>query len=155
MRAIVARRLFRRRAELTLDDVRPAAGRLAGEVMLPPKLHRDLTNEAEEQIARALGVDPLWVALHWENQQNPLGMTSPVADDKRVYVVDDDGSLESLEEASEMFGQPGAVGRQRIYVYIQQIESSEPFAEAAAKEAALQAVVNMANMARKRQGGPT
>jgi hypothetical protein len=154
MRALVERKLMRRCAVLTLDEVRPVAGRLAGEVMLPRSLYRDLVHEAEEEIARAVRTDPLWVALHWENQQNPLGITSPAADDKRVYLVDDDGALESLEDASEIFGQPGVSGQQRIYVYVRQASSWDADAEKTVKETALQAVVAMANAARRRQGGP-
>lgn len=93
--------------------------RLAANAVLPQSLDRDLVAEGEAAIASAAGIDPLWVALHWEDLQSPVGTTGSVrATDKDVFLVDDQGAMETLEEASEIFGQPGLRGTQRVLVYL-------------------------------------
>jgi hypothetical protein len=71
------------------------------------------------------------VSLAWENLQSPFGSAGAVnPEDKQVYLVDDEGQMETLEDASEIFGYPGTGGIQKVVVYLR----SEGAWDAAAKE---------------------
>jgi HD superfamily phosphohydrolase len=150
MRALVDRRLLRRCIEITFSDLNQAAGRrLAGEALLPRSLSPELVAEGEGKIAQAAGVDPLWVSLYWENLQSPLGLAGTLkTDDQHVYLVDNQARMETLEDASEIFGQPGIGGTQRVIVYLRPDgETWDTSTENTVKEATIAAAVSIAEAA--------
>jgi HD superfamily phosphohydrolase len=156
MRALMERRLLRRSIDITLEDLKREAGqRLAVDALLPQSLARDAVADAEEQIAEASGMEPLWVSLHWENLQSPLRATDPsTSDDKLVYIVDDHGRMENLEDVSEIFGQPSVGGKQTVAVYLRpNPETWNKALEESVKEVAVAAVIGIAQAARRPRGG--
>jgi HD superfamily phosphohydrolase len=151
MRALIDRKLLRRCLEITLSDLTEVLGlRLAANAVLPQSLDRDLIAEGEAAIASAAGIDPLWVAFHWEDLQSPIGTAGSVrATDKDVYLVDDQGAMEALEETSEIFGQPAMRGTQRVLVYLRPPDGHwDEAMESRVKEAAIASLGAIARAAK-------
>jgi hypothetical protein len=120
MKALVARVLFKRVLEYDfqkLDEIfgQPNAGYIA-EPTDEGVLRRHLP-EAEEIIAKAIGVPPYWVSLHW------LHIASPISDrfsfkveGKRILITDGNRRRE-FNEASEVFSPNELPGRMRVALF--------------------------------------
>lgn len=132
-RALTSRRLLKRVVKVSLDDLR-AAGfdqMLAGEAISPKPgvLHKE-QRAAEQLVADAAGVDPMWVILHWEELQNPITSRDDFrVTDKEVLITDDKGkSVEKFTELSEMFSADvGIRSRRSVSVYVRPPDKSDTF----------------------------
>lgn len=120
MRSLVERRLFKRVLHYDFEKLielfdRPNAGDIAEPSKKVLKQH---LLEAEELVARAVGVEPRWVSIYWADLENPIG--SPFGfqiDGKEILVVDEEGRTREFFETSEVFSDTELRGGVRVEVY--------------------------------------
>jgi HD superfamily phosphohydrolase len=123
MRALRDRRLFKRAAVLTQEDLSGLVDRMAaGYAMQPDAAVLDgAQRAAEAAIADAIGVDPLWVALQWQDIQNPLSSRDDARiTDKEILITDQDGTrvADKFSELSEVFRGEAIRSRRAVAVYV-------------------------------------
>ncbi len=121
MRALMERRLYKRILQFTFEDFVELFGRAnAGDVARPrPQVLREHLPRAEELVAQALSVDPIWVSLHWVELQNPLGSKfSFELAGKDILLVDDEGhATGEFNATSEVFSDTELGGKLVVSVY--------------------------------------
>ena len=129
MRALRDRRLFKRVGVVTLDDLK-VDRMAAGFAMQPTTSILDaMQKDAEAAVADAAGVDPLWVALHWEDLQNPLSSKGdPRVTDKEILITSHDGERvnTTFSEVSEVFRNETIRSRRHVAVYVGSSSTSQP-----------------------------
>jgi HD superfamily phosphohydrolase len=113
-RALTRRHLMKRVVKLEVDDLvsKQYDQAVAEKAISPqPAVTRNELETAEKLVAGAAGVDPMWVALHWEGLQNPV---------KEVPITDDHArSMKKFTELSEIFAANGGPrSRPSVSVYI-------------------------------------
>lgn len=115
----MSRRLFKRVLRLGLNDLEDKLGRrLAGMIALPEEPPpADQVANAESEIAKAVGLEPHWVSLKWEEYENPLASRQSLKiEDKEIVLVDNKGRSRPFLEVSEIF--ENAVRSSRPYVSV-------------------------------------
>jgi HD superfamily phosphohydrolase len=123
MRALRERRLLKRVGVITLNQLLDKADRLeAGYAIQPqPAVLASRQEDAEQAVAGAIGVDPLWVVLQWETIQNPLSAADAArVSDKDILVTDPSGSrvVGTFSELSEVFQAQTVPPRRQVSVYV-------------------------------------
>jgi hypothetical protein len=104
---------------------------LAGEAIAPkPDVLRREQLAAEQIVADAAGVDPMWVVLHWEELQSPISSSDDFRiTDKEVLLTDDSAkSLDRFTEISEVFSADlGRASRWSVSVYVRPPDGVDQF----------------------------
>ncbi len=131
MRALRERRLFKRVGVVALDDLLGQVDRVAaGFAMQPTASVLDaMQKDVEAAVAEAAGVDPLWVALHWEDLQNPLSSKDDSrVTDKEIPITGHDGTRvnDKFTEVSEVFRDESIRSRRHVAVYVGSSSTSQP-----------------------------
>lgn len=135
MRALRERRLLRRVARITFNDLydhrRFGKDRLLiGNALAPKadvlKVHQE---SAEKVVAEAAGVEPIWTVLYWEELQSPISSRESFrVTDKEVLITDDGGKmLERFNEVSEIFHSSVAPARRTVDVYVRVPDGVDKF----------------------------
>lgn len=106
MDCLQRRQLFKQVFRLNRTDIEQRFGRtLAGPIALPDFEGLGIrTDEVEREIADEVGVEPHWLALHWEDVKSPvlLGSTPGIAD-REIVLINKSGELPPFENVSEVF----------------------------------------------------
>jgi hypothetical protein len=137
MRSLVARRLLKRVVRVSFEELSDELGRVeAGYAIQPEKsVLVDELPAAEAEVAATAGVEPEWVALHWEDLQNPISSRQSFrVASTQVFIQEDDGRLMPINEASEVYGAKEVAARRSIAVYVRPPDGVERFEEATVDE---------------------
>jgi HD superfamily phosphohydrolase len=120
MRAVVERHLFKRVLDYGFDDLvdafgRPSAGDVAGArkaVLIEQR------PKAEQIVAKAIGVEPHWVSLHWDDIENPIAsrFSFKIAG-KEIIVVGRDKRPYEFNETSDIFSDTEAPSRVQVSLF--------------------------------------
>jgi uncharacterized protein len=119
MLSLISRHLVKRVARITYEDLTDLLGLpLAGQAIDPQGLD-ELLAEAEETVAKAAGVDPMWVFLHWEDLKSPISSRHSFRiAGTQVIIQRDNGRVDTLGLASEVFRDTELAGRRAVSVYV-------------------------------------
>lgn len=133
MRSLVLRRLLKRVVRFSFEELSGELGRVeAGYAVEAEKsvLAEELP-AAEAEVAAAAGVEPEWVALHWEDLQNPISSRQSFrVASTQVFIQEDDGRLTPINEASEVYGAKEVAARRAIAVYVRPPDGVDRFEDA-------------------------
>jgi uncharacterized protein len=143
MRSLVSRRLLKRVARLSFEELSGELGRVeAGYAVEPEKsvLVEELP-AAEAEVAATAGVEPEWVSLHWEDLQNPISSRQSFrVASTQVFIQEDDGRLTPINEASEVYGPKEVAARRSVAVYVRPPDGVDRFEQATVAEVCKSAV---------------
>jgi uncharacterized protein len=130
VRALLKRRLMKLVVKFAIDDLRSSeADRRPAETV------KEEQAAAEELIAEAVGVDPMWVAVHWDEPQNSTKEVSII--DRRTGIVG------NFSELSDLFKSGGPRPQPSVSVYALPPTGTDDFstdARNAIRSAALEAL---------------
>lgn len=118
VRALLKRRLMKLVVKLDADDlVGGQVGSRSAETLKKEQA------AAENLIADVAGVDPMWVAVHWDEPQNSV---------KEVSIVDGrTGAVKKFTELSDLFRSGGQRSQRSVSVYVLPADGADAFSPAA------------------------
>jgi HD superfamily phosphohydrolase len=119
MKSLMDRNLLKEAARFDRSELEADLGTAHSGYALKPQDLDSVLPEAEQLVAEAAGVDPMWVVFHWESLKSPIvSQDDVILGSGQIPIVTRSGLVQPLNMTSDIFGATETRPRLAICAYI-------------------------------------